>query len=106
MTGTRPRLIRPPYGKDVARVARVGHDAGLAPTVLWSAQAWDWEETSADWIAERIVSDARPGGIALLHDGAPPYDDRPRDATVAALAQILERLADWELVTVSELLEA
>ena len=107
VTGVAPRLIRPPYGKDVARVAKIGRELGLASTVLWSAQAWDWEEPRPEQIVERVLRDVAPGAIVVLHDGAPPYDARSRDGTVAALAQLLPRLRGdgYELVTVSQLLD-
>ena len=70
--GTAPRLVRPPYGKDVCRVARLGADAGLEPTVLWSVQAWDWDVTPAEEIAGHVLRGVHPGAIVLLHDGAPP----------------------------------
>ncbi len=106
-TGVAMKVIRPPYGKDVCRVARLGREQGLAPVVLWSVQAWDWDEQPADAISDRVLRDVGPGAIVLLHDGAPPYDDRSRDGTVEALARILPTLTTegYEVVTVSELLE-
>ena len=59
--GDAPRLIRPPYGKDVARVARLGRELGLAHTILWSAQGWDWDATPAEEIAARVLRDCAPG---------------------------------------------
>jgi peptidoglycan-N-acetylglucosamine deacetylase len=106
--GVPPRLMRPPYGKDVCRVARLAREVGIAHTVLWSAQAWDWDEPPAAEITVRILRDRAPGGILLLHDGAPPCDARSRDSTVTAVAEILPALArdGYGVVTVSELLEA
>jgi peptidoglycan/xylan/chitin deacetylase (PgdA/CDA1 family) len=106
--GAPPRLMRPPYGKDVCRVARLAREAGMAHTVLWSAQGWDWEELPAAQITASILRGRSPGGILLLHDGAPPNDTRSRDATVVALGAILVGLrADgYDVVTVSELLAA
>jgi peptidoglycan/xylan/chitin deacetylase (PgdA/CDA1 family) len=104
--GVPPQLMRPPYGKDVCRVSRLARELGLARTVLWSAQAWDWDAPPAAEITERILRDRTPGGILLLHDGAPPYDQRSRDSTVEALGQILPALSrdGYDVVTVSELL--
>ena len=108
VTGVAPRLIRPPFGKDVARVARLGRELGLEPTVLWSAQGWDWDVTSADDIAALALRDCAPGGIVVLHDGVPPGGGPSRAPMLAALAEILGALArdGYELVTVSELLAA
>ena len=106
--GAAPRLIRPPYGKDVARVARLGGELGLEHTVLWSAQGWDWDTTPAEEIAELVLRDCWPGGIVVLHDGVPPRGGPSREPMLAALAQILDVLSGdgHELVTVSELLAA
>ena len=106
--GAGPRLVRPPYGKDVARVARLGRELGLAPTVLWSAQGWDWDATPADEVAGLVLRDCGPGGIVVLHDGVPPRGGPSREPMLGALAQILEALTRdrYELVTVSELLAA
>jgi peptidoglycan-N-acetylglucosamine deacetylase len=106
VVGVRPKLVRPPYGKAVCRVARLAAEAGVARTVLWSVEAWDWAATPADEISGRILADTTAGAIVLLHDGAPPGDTSRRDATVEALAQILPefRSRGFELVTVSDLL--
>jgi peptidoglycan-N-acetylglucosamine deacetylase len=107
-TGGAPRLMRPPYGKDVARVARLAGELGLDPTVLWSAQGWDWDTTPAEEIEALVLRDCSPGGIVLLHDGVPPHGGTSREPMLAALAGVLARVrADgYEVVTVSELLAA
>jgi peptidoglycan/xylan/chitin deacetylase (PgdA/CDA1 family) len=106
--GDAPRLMRPPYGKDVARVARLAGELGLDPTVLWSAQGWDWDTTPGDEIEELVLRDCAPGGIVVLHDGVPPHGGTSREPMLEALAGILARLrADgYEVVTVSQLLAA
>jgi peptidoglycan/xylan/chitin deacetylase (PgdA/CDA1 family) len=108
VTGTPPRLIRPPYGKDVARVARLGRELGLEHAVLWSAQGWDWDSTPAEEIAELVLRDPAPGGIVVLHDGVPPRGGPSREPMLAALGEILGALTHegYELVTVSQLLAA
>jgi peptidoglycan/xylan/chitin deacetylase (PgdA/CDA1 family) len=105
VAGAAPTLIRPPYGKDVARVARLGRELGLTDTILWSAQGWDWDATPADEIAKLVLRDCGPGGIVVLHDGVPPRGGPSREPMLAALAQILDTLSGegYELVTVSEL---
>jgi peptidoglycan-N-acetylglucosamine deacetylase len=107
--GAEPRLLRPPYGKDSCRLARLAREAGLERAVLWSVEAWDWADPPPDEIVARILRGVAPGAIVLLHDGAPP-DERGRDraGTVAALGEILTTLRrdGYELVTVSELLAA
>jgi peptidoglycan-N-acetylglucosamine deacetylase len=107
--GMRPRLVRPPYGKDVCRTARIASEVGLSPCVLWSTMVWDWDPaTSADWMVERVLQEVGPGSILLMHDGAPPNEPPARAQTVAAVAELVPALGDrgLELVTVSELLAA
>jgi peptidoglycan-N-acetylglucosamine deacetylase len=108
VAGAPPRLIRPPYGKDVARVARLAGELGLTRTVLWSAQGWDWDATPADEIAALVLRDCGPGGIVVLHDGVPPRGGPSRKPMLAALAEILATLKGdgYDLVTVSALLAA
>ena len=96
-----PRLVRPPYGEDAGRVARVAEALGLGPTVLWSVDPGDWADTSAEEITGRVLASARPGAIVLLHDGR-----RDRSRTIEALPEMLAglRRQGYRLVTVSELL--
>ena len=108
VVGVPPRVIRPPYGKDVARVARLGRELGLTDTILWSAQGWDWDATPAEEIVELVLRDCAPGGIIVLHDGVPPGGGPSREPMLAALAEVLDALTrdGYELVTVSDLLDA
>jgi peptidoglycan/xylan/chitin deacetylase (PgdA/CDA1 family) len=107
-TGEAPRLMRPPYGKDVARVARLAGELGLDPTVLWSAQGWDWDTTPASEIEALVLRDCAPGGIVLLHDGVPPHGGTSREPMLEALPRILARVRGdgYDVVTVSQLLAA
>jgi peptidoglycan-N-acetylglucosamine deacetylase len=107
-TGEAPRLMRPPYGKDVARVARLAGELGLDPTVLWSAQGWDWDTTAASEIETLVLRDCAPGGIVLLHDGVPPHGGTSREPMLEALARILTRVRGdgYDVVTVSQLFAA
>ena len=106
--GAEIRLMRPPYGEDTHRVARLAHDEGLSPTVMWSMHGSDWEEPPPERIAADVLLGAEPGAIVLLHDGVPPGERRACGGMVAALGVILPALRrdDYELVTVSELLAA
>ena len=99
--GVVPSLIRPPYGEDAERVARVAGRLGFSATVLWSVDPGDWADTSSDEITRRVLTGARPGGIVLLHDGR---HDRSR--TLDALPQIVDGLQrqGYRLATVSDLL--
>lgn len=100
--GVAPACFRPPFGVIGAGAIQVVRDSGYA-IVLWDREldSRDWERPGVDRIVERVVSNARPGGIVLMHDGG-----GCRSQTVAALGKILDQLAaqGYRFVTVSELL--
>ena len=83
------RLFRPPYGSRspniVSWLAR--EDAGTV--VLWDVDAYDWALPGADVIARTVLGHARPGSIALMHDGG-----GDRSQTAEALPAIIEGLLD------------
>ena len=96
----RPQLFRPPYGAyDRATLAQLKR-LGLL-MVLWSVDSKDYERPGAEQIADRVVADARPGAIILMHDGG-----GDRTQTVAAIPKIVKRLRakHYRFVTVPELL--
>ena len=108
VAGRRPRLLRPPYGSDPGRFARVASECGLEATVLWSVQSFDWQDPDdPEEIVTQVLAEVEPGAIVLFHDGQRETNDaEPRPTTLAALPMVLERLrADgYEFATVSELL--
>jgi peptidoglycan-N-acetylglucosamine deacetylase len=109
VTGRRPSLLRPPYGSDPGRFARIAPECGLEATVLWSVQSFDWQDPEPDEIVAQVLAEVEPGAIVLLHDGQREANDaNPRSSTLAALPPLLERLrsAGYEFVTVSELVVA
>ena len=109
VTGRRPTLMRPPYGSDPGRFARVAGELGLDATVLWSVQSFDWQDPAPEPIVEQVLAEVEPGAIVLFHDGQRETNDaQPRTSTLAALPTILERLrADgYAFATVPELLAA
>jgi peptidoglycan/xylan/chitin deacetylase (PgdA/CDA1 family) len=96
-TGRAPTLLRPPYGEGGGAVARIARSQGLAQ-ILWNGDGDDQEGADARAIADRAVSQARPGGIIRMHD--------VREASVDAVPEILDRLErdGYAVVTVSALL--
>lgn len=87
-----PRLLRPPYGAANAIV-----ETQPLTIVRWNIDPEDWIVKNSDELAARIVQQAKPGGILLLHDTQPH--------TAAAVQKALPELkARYQLVTVSELL--
>ena len=93
LAGTRPRLVRPPYGHLDERTASVVRELGFVP-VLWSIDPRDWAEPGTDAIVDHVLDAAVAGAIALFHD----RPDRP--GTVAAVARLATELpaAGYELV--------
>ena len=93
--------MRPPYGGDADRMARIAARLGLRRTVLWSVDPEDWMETPAGEIVRVVVSEIHPGAIVDLHDGR-----RGCEQTVEAVGEILARLglAGYGFLTVSGLL--
>jgi len=93
LTGTAPRLFRPPYG----RVTQDVLAAVPMPVILWSLDPLDWQDRDADLVAQRL-SQAKNGGILLAHDIF--------TTTVQAMPAVLTSLTErgFHFVTVTELL--
>jgi peptidoglycan/xylan/chitin deacetylase (PgdA/CDA1 family) len=116
--GCVPQLVRPPYGADSERVARIAAEIGLGPTIFWSLSGRDWRERTPEPIVERVLDQVSPGAVVGLHDAVAPQPrpwnrrvaraTRSRTPTVLAMAEILRELSErgYGFVTVSELLRA
>lgn len=64
-------LLRPPYGKwDEGVRLRAG-----CPIILWSIDPEDWDDKDTNRVVTEVVSQARDGGIILLHDIYPESVD-------------------------------
>ncbi len=96
ITGTRPELMRPPYGSLNSRVTGI-LGAREWPIILWDVDPEDWKYKNADTVYQRVLSRTAPGSIVLLHD--------IHATTVAAVPRILAALdkRGYTFVTVSEL---
>ncbi len=103
-TGVRTFWLRPPFGINGYGLEEVCRLQGHA-IAGWSGQAGDWNPHSAVEIAERMITQATPGDILLLHDGWETRPDSDRRSTVDAVFLILERLTreGYRFVTLSEL---
>jgi len=58
----------------------------------WDIMAYDWRGPSPDHIAQRVIKNAFPGAIVLLHDGDKTSQGN-RQNTVEALPKILKELS-------------
>ncbi len=94
--GTRPLLLRPPYGNYNKTVSDV---CGM-PMILWSIDTLDWKTRNAESTVNAVLSEVKDGSVILMHD--------LYDATAAATEQIVPALIErgYRLVTVSELARA
>ena len=69
VTGTRPTLVRPPYGEYDDHVIAAIRSMGMEP-IQWDVDSLDWKEIPADEITQRVVSRVCPGSIVLFHNAA------------------------------------
>ncbi len=96
--GTRPTLMRPPYGSITAHQKTWFHEAFGYRIIIWDVDPLDWKRPGPSVVRNRIVSEARPGSIILAHDIHPP--------TIEAMPETFDQLEakGFKFVTVSELL--
>lgn len=100
-TGAKTTLFRPPGGilnNGVVDYAKNQRDG----IIMWSDDSEDWRRPAVSTLVKRVLKQATPGGIVLMHDGG-----GNRSNTVAALPQIISDLKQqgYKFVTVPELLE-
>ncbi len=100
MTGLKTRLFRPPGGILDNGVADYARSKNYA-VIMWSIDTKDFQKPTATVLANRVLNQARPGDIVLMHDGG-----GNRSETIAALKIIIPELQKrgYRFVTVSELL--
>jgi len=101
------RYFRFPFGDRTPADIRVVNAAGYV-TVRWTVDTLGWKGTpggmSAALVRNRVLSQAQPGQIVLMHLGANPEDGTTLDAD--ALAGVITGLKDrgYSFVTVDEVL--
>lgn len=99
ISGTYPRVMRPPYGAtNQVLVNHMYNSYGMA-SVLWDVDTRDWCKPGVGKVINTAVNEARPGSIILVHD--------IHASTINALEGIVTGLQarGYKLVTVSELLQ-
>lgn len=97
VTGVSPVLFRPPYGEADSRLVAAVQSHHMT-CIVWSVDSDDWRNLPPRQIAERVVSQVKPGSIVLLHCGA--------RNTATALPFIISTLQSdgYSIVPVSQLI--
>ncbi|MDO5684004.1 MAG: polysaccharide deacetylase family protein [Propionibacteriaceae bacterium] len=95
--GVTPTVFRPPYGARNATVDSAAREQGLS-VIMWSVDTMDWRDRNSSTVTSRVLNQAQPGSIILMHD--------IHSTTVDAAPAIVSGLKakGFVLVTVSELL--
>lgn len=98
VTGTVPRVMRPPYGATNKTLVNHMHDHYGMASILWDVDTLDWRKPGVSKVINTAVNSARPGSIILVHD--------IHASTIDALEGIVTGLQarGYALVTVSELM--
>lgn len=91
LSGKEIKLWRPCHGFRDGAVLAIAREIGLT-VVNWDNIPRDWTLISAGEITRRVVKDASPGSIVLLHDGDSPKYKDPRTETINAVPKIIDEL--------------
>ncbi len=96
LTGQWPRFFRPPFGEYNNQVIQVCEQENYQ-VIQWSIDSLDWREPGVHFIVKRVMDNASPGDIILMHNAAPHTPD--------ALELIIPRLIEqgYKIVPLSEL---
>ena len=91
--------FRPPYGDTDATMQSDAAAAGYGYIVMWTVDSFGWNHASADQITSRVLSQAAPGAIVIMHVGSESQD-------AAALPAVIDGLAaqGYAFETIDELL--
>ena len=98
ITGSRPRLYRPPGGATNTRINQMIHNEFGYSCIMWSVDPQDWRRPGVSVVTSRLVNGAHNGAIMLAHDIHPP--------TITAMPAMFDQLLakGYRFVTVSQLL--
>lgn len=102
--GTRPRVMRPPYGVRWFGFREMQERLGLH-SVMWTVIGLDWK-LDARAIASRVINAATEGCIICLHDGTGITANPDKSQTIEAVRRIVPALMQqgYHFETVSQLL--
>ncbi|GAA0406367.1 polysaccharide deacetylase family protein [Microbispora corallina] len=87
LTGTAPRLFRPPYGETNGTLKSVEQQLGLTE-VIWDVDSQDWNGASTSQIVQ-AAGRLQNGQVILMHD--------QYATTIAAIPQIMSNLRSRNL---------
>ena len=95
--GTKPNIIRPPYGALNRAGLEQFRQRGMS-AVVWSVDTRDWADRNSEIVCSRAVAGARNGAVILMHDIHP--------TSVNAVPCILDSLKQqgYSFVTVQNLI--
>ena len=107
ITGKEPVYWRPPHGFRDFSVMEVAAAEKLT-VVNWSVIPRDWTGIGKQEIHNRVMDKAENGAIVLLHDGDSPFYKASRQATVDAVALLIDSLREkgYHLVSLEEYVQA
>ena len=93
ITGSRPTILRAPFGRTTNAIAA----ADTRPSFIWNVDSLDWKFQSASSIYNRVIGGVKNMDIVLMHQTLP--------CTAEALERILPRLIEegYDFVTCTEL---
>ena len=103
ITGKNPVYWRPPHGFRDFSVMETAAAQNLT-VVNWSVIPRDWTGIDSQEIYRRVMDKAEDGAIVLLHDGDSPGYKASRQATVDAVAPLIDSLREkgYHLVSLEE----
>ncbi len=103
ITGNNPVYWRPPHGFRDFSVMETAAAQNLT-VVNWSVIPRDWTGIDSQEIFRRVMDKAEDGSIVLLHDGDSPGYRASRQATVDAVAPLIDSLREkgYHLVSLEE----
>ena len=103
ITGNNPVYWRPPHGFRDFSVMETAAAQNLT-MVNWSVIPRDWTGIDSQEIFRRVMDKAEDGAIVLLHDGDSPGYKASRQATVDAVAPLIDSLREkgYHLVSLEE----
>lgn len=85
-SGQRPKYFRPPGGNTTSAMYPVLSKLELQ-WVQWDIDTEDWKQPPSSAIVGKVLAQARPGAVVLMHDGG-----GNRAHTIAALPTIIAKL--------------